>query len=100
MQQLMSQAPAMLIRKLHVESFGCVKDATVDLEPLTVFVGPNDSGKSMLLRALTTMAEASVDQRGWRGLFPEPQRLAAKTFNGRSDAMRFGLTGELGAENF
>jgi predicted ATPase len=100
MQQLMSQAPAMLIRKLHVESFGCVKDATVELEPLTVFVGPNDSGKSTLLRALTTLAEASLEQRGWRGVFPEARGLVAQTFNGRGDAMRFGLTGELAAEKF
>jgi predicted ATPase len=100
MQQLMSQAPAMMIRKLHVESFGCLKDATVDLEPLTVFVGPNDSGKSMLLQALTTLAGASILREGWRGVFPERQDLVSQTFNGRDNAIRFGLAGELGAEKF
>lgn len=96
----MDQAQAMLLRKLHVESFGCVRDATVDLEPLTVLVGPNDSGKSMLLRALTTLADASRSERGWRGVFPSPESLAAQTFNGRGDFIKLGLGGQLGAEAF
>jgi energy-coupling factor transporter ATP-binding protein EcfA2 len=86
----------MIIRKLHVESFGCLKDVTVELEPLTVFVGPNDSGKSMLLRALTTLAEASNAREGWRGVFPDAESVIAQTFNGRDDTIRVRLSGELG----
>lgn len=96
----MDGARGFLIRKLHVESFGCVKDATVDLEPLTVFVGPNDSGKSMLLRALTTLAQASREPMGWRDVYPDAQSLIARTFNGRGDAVRFGIEGQVGAEPF
>lgn len=88
------------IRKLHVESFGCVKDATVELSPLTVLVGPNDSGKSMLLRALTTLSEASRAGEGWQDVFPQVQDLQAQTFNGRGDAIRIGLEGEVGANSF
>jgi energy-coupling factor transporter ATP-binding protein EcfA2 len=40
------------IKGLHVENFGCVKDVSVPLTPLHAFIGPNDSGKSTLLRAL------------------------------------------------
>jgi energy-coupling factor transporter ATP-binding protein EcfA2 len=96
----MDQARAMLLRKLHVEGFGCVRDATVELEPLTVLVGPNDSGKSMLLRALTTLAEASRREKGWRDVFPDAQSLTAQTFNGRGNAIKLGVAGQLGTEAF
>lgn len=96
----MEQTPAMRIRKLHAGSFGCLRDLTVDLEPLTVFVGPNDSGKSTLLRALATLAAASRLPLGWRDVFPSPQSLLAQTFDGRSDAVRLGLAGDLGASGF
>lgn len=90
----------MSIRQLHLESFGCVANATVDLEPLTVFVGPNDSGKSMLLRALVMLAEASRLPNGWRDVFPEPSSLLAQTFNGRGDAIRLGVSGQVGDAPF
>lgn len=32
----------------------CFKDTTVELEPLTIFIGPNSSGKSALFKALNT----------------------------------------------
>ncbi len=96
----MEPTPAMRIRKLHVESFGCVKDATVELEPLTVLVGPNDSGKSTLLRALSTLGEASRLPDGWRGVFPSAQSLVAQTFNGRGDSVRLELAGEVGLQGF
>lgn len=96
----MDPATGFRIRKLHVESFGCVKNATVELSPLTVFVGPNDSGKSMLLRALTTLSTASEIDKGWRDIFPEVQDLRAQTFNGRGDAIRLSLEGDAGESSF
>jgi predicted ATPase len=43
-----------MIRRFRVENFMCLKDVTVDLGQLTIFVGPNSSGKSALFKALTT----------------------------------------------
>ena len=34
--------------KIDVENFGPIKKAVVDLRPLTVFVGPSNTGKSYL----------------------------------------------------
>ena len=96
----MDTTPAMRIRKLHVESFGSVKDATVELSPLTVLVGPNDSGKSTLLRVLATLADASKLPAGWRSVFPTPESLVSQTFDGRGDSIRFGIAGELAAKGF
>jgi len=41
------------IRKVRLKNFRCYKEETViDIDDLTVFVGPNDSGKSTILEAL------------------------------------------------
>jgi len=41
-----------MIKKIRIESFRCIQDVEMDLEPLTVLVGPNASGKSTVLAAL------------------------------------------------
>lgn len=41
------------LTSVRVRGFGCLKDTALEnLSPLHAFIGPNDSGKSMLLRAL------------------------------------------------
>lgn len=45
-------SPAWFIRSVSVQNFGCLKDVRAVLTPLHAFIGPNDSGKSTLLRAL------------------------------------------------
>jgi hypothetical protein len=85
--------PTIPIQQLHVENFGCVRDATVELEPLTVLVGPNDSGKSMLLRSLLTWAAASRSTDGWGAVFPTPEAMNAHSFNGKGGPIRIGSRG-------
>lgn len=41
-----------MLRRLRVQNFLCLRDVTIDLAPLLIFVGPNASGKSAILRAL------------------------------------------------
>jgi predicted ATPase len=41
-----------MISKIRIESFRCIRELELDLEPLTVLVGPNASGKSTVLAAL------------------------------------------------
>lgn len=41
-----------VITRLEIENFKAIRKVAFDLRPLTVLVGPNDSGKSSLLQAL------------------------------------------------
>ncbi len=50
MEQLMR-----FIDKLIIKNYGCLKDADIDITPLHAFFGPNDTGKSTLLRAIETL---------------------------------------------
>jgi len=51
--------------KLTVKNFGPIKSAKVDVKPLTVFVGPSNTGKSYLamLIYITAKALKSLDRR-------------------------------------
>src|SRR4051812_39516163 len=42
----------MLVR-VEIKGFKCLRDVSVDLRPFSVLIGPNDSGKSSFLQALT-----------------------------------------------
>ena len=42
--------------RIEVQDFGPIANASVDLKPLTVFVGPNNSGKSYLALVLYSLA--------------------------------------------
>ncbi len=51
-----------MISEFQIQNYGCVKDATLKLTPLHALIGPNDSGKSTLLRALRDLLEGRVFQ--------------------------------------
>jgi len=40
------------ITRVHVKNFRCLRDIEFRMEPLTILLGPNNSGKSSVLRAL------------------------------------------------
>lgn len=44
--------PYQPITTLEIENYGCIKKAKFELTPLHAFIGPNDGGKSTILRAL------------------------------------------------
>lgn len=44
------------VEQLRIQGYGCVQDATLQLTPLHAIIGPNDSGKSTVLRALRTLS--------------------------------------------
>src|SRR2546428_293613 len=48
---------SMMLRKVEFENFMSLKDVSVVLEPLTVFIGPNASGKSAIFKALVTFSK-------------------------------------------
>jgi energy-coupling factor transporter ATP-binding protein EcfA2 len=41
-----------MLQSVQIENFRCLKQVSVPLRPLTVLIGPNDSGKSAFLAAL------------------------------------------------
>lgn len=43
-----------MYKKVRIQNFMCLQDVTVELGPLTVFVGPNSCGKSAFFKGLTT----------------------------------------------
>ena len=53
----MSQRRTKLIRKLSIEQFRKFSKFECDLQKFSLIVGPNNSGKSTLLQALSTFAE-------------------------------------------
>lgn len=50
-----------MITHLHIESFKCLRDVTIELSPLTVFVGANDSGKTSILDAVRLLGRTTAD---------------------------------------
>lgn len=53
-----------MITRFEAEAFGCIRSAGLDLTPLHALIGPNDSGKSTLLRAIAALVNGN--QTVWR----------------------------------
>jgi predicted ATPase len=51
-----------MIQKLIIRNFKCLRDVTVNLEPFTVFVGANGSGKTSILQALDLLCRTYHSQ--------------------------------------
>ncbi|MDP1914865.1 MAG: AAA family ATPase [Myxococcales bacterium] len=49
-----------VIEQVRIQSFGPIKDATLELSPFHALIGPNDSGKSMTLRAIEAIVGSFV----------------------------------------
>ncbi|AGP34387.1 hypothetical protein SCE1572_07635 [Sorangium cellulosum So0157-2] len=58
------------VEQLRIQGYGCVQDTTLELTPLHALIGPNDSGKSTVLRALRTLS--SVLERALGAPAPDP----------------------------
>ncbi len=65
------------LETLAVENYGCVKQAQLRLTPLHAFIGPNDAGKSTLLRAVRDLARYWSETQ--RPAFSTPDGLLAAT---------------------
>ena len=50
---------------VSVENFGPIREGTVELRPLTVFVGPNNSGKSYMAMLIYAVARALALDLPW-----------------------------------
>lgn len=45
------------IQRFSAKGYGCLRDVTAELTPLHAFIGPNDSGKSTILRGIRTVVQ-------------------------------------------
>jgi predicted ATPase len=86
----------MRLSKLKVSNFGSLQDVAVDFGPVTVLVGPNDAGKSMILRALEVLTGAcTAVPGGWATIYQNAASFRDSTFNGRGGEQRFAFDGAL-----
>jgi len=63
-----------MITQVHIKNFKAIRDASVDLTPIHLLIGPNDSGKTSVLEAIAAICR-SVDHSAsesflgrWQGL--------------------------------
>jgi len=76
------------INRVDIENYGCIRSVSVNLSPIHALIGPNDSGKSTILRALRTATQLAVGNFG-----PDPS-ISPSPFNPmidvRTDGLRIG----------
>lgn len=98
------------IERLDVRGVGCLSDVGVELTPLHAFIGPNDAGKSTMLRAVqaavtSPSSEVVAVSNPWTDRQAAPYEILAEFcvspfryhFNHESGAFRgelFGSTGD------
>jgi ABC-type branched-subunit amino acid transport system ATPase component len=78
------------VESLHIESYGCIRDATFRFTPLHALIGPNDSGKSTVLRALLTVARGPATQGDAALLRGPGSSFEVSTSTGASEVARSG----------
>jgi predicted ATPase len=95
-----------MIKQVQIKNFRCFRDVTVDLEPFTVLIGKNDTGKSTLLEALDRCLRApshspNFDDEMWQQRVRAGQPMESLSVQIRLDsdcsiALQKGLAATLG----
>lgn len=75
-----------VIDRVRFSNFRVLRDVTVDLEPFTVFVGPNGSGKTTVLQGLLDLR--AVSQLALSPLMSSQSIVSRITVDGSSDVVR------------
>lgn len=50
-----------MITRFHVENYKALRDVTLELTPIHVLIGPNDSGKTSIFEALTALSKTTSE---------------------------------------
>ncbi|HAK79073.1 MAG TPA: chromosome segregation protein SMC [Runella sp.] len=63
----MQENERVMLTKLHIQNFKSLKEVTLDLQPVNLLIGPNNSGKTNLLKAVEflgnyRLSEMSLDK--------------------------------------
>lgn len=68
-----------MLERIRIRNFKALRDVTLDLTPIHVLIGPNDSGKSSILEAIAALSRSAdeVSPRTFPGLW-EGQELVWK----------------------
>src|SRR5262249_45099115 len=48
-----------MITRFHVENYKALRDVTLELTPIHVLIGPNDSGETSIFEALTALSRST-----------------------------------------
>lgn len=82
-----------MIEELHISNFRSIVDAEVKLAPLTALVGPNNSGKTNVLRAISFVSDA-LQHMNPESPHLQPVNISSELFllNGLSKTGRFTIT--------
>lgn len=51
----------MIVKRIHIKNFRCIEEATIEINPFTILVGKNGSGKSSVLKALEIFYQPNAD---------------------------------------
>jgi predicted ATPase len=49
-----------MLRRFHVENYKALRAVTIDLTPIHVLIGPNDSGKTSVLEAIAALSRSAT----------------------------------------
>jgi predicted ATPase len=63
---------------VYIENIGPFENASIELKPLTILIGKNSVGKSLLLYLLWSLASAEPDFAEVKGGWEEVNKLAEK----------------------
>jgi DNA repair ATPase RecN len=76
--------------KLYLNNFGPFEEAEVELKPLTVFIGRNSTGKSMLSYLLWVLSSAEAlpyrVEAGWEPVVEIAERVVKRVKEGRVES--------------
>jgi hypothetical protein len=76
--------------KLYLNNFGPFEEAEVELKPLTVFIGRNSTGKSMLSYLLWALSSAEPlpdrVEAGWEPVVEIAERVVRRVKEGRIES--------------
>jgi len=51
-----------VLKSIHLKNFKLHEDTSIEAAPITVFIGPNNSGKSTIFQALLALRQAASRQ--------------------------------------
>ncbi len=77
-----------MLQKFSIQNYRCFKHVSVDLAPLTVLIGPNNTGKTNFLTALTILGSKEI---------PTP---SAKDHYRHNQSAEVALSGSIGNSEF
>ena len=69
--------------KLEVENFGPISTGKVELKPLTIFIGPNNAGKSYLALLVHSLFESLISLSSMDFNHPSPYKFVGASFLGK-----------------